>query len=452
MKTYGTCLIKSEHTDRRMPQAQPWIPGDLFEDAPEVGGFPTESTTRTLAFRFAPHVAIRFCRLFDGASANGDGEIILSATPSNLEDIDWFLSRYPVEVEAADDAAITSDPREWIHSAAVAHTEERAELQQVLEGNTAPREVAMALPPRDYQARVAEIAHRTGGMLDASQVGLGKQQPVDTPVLTPTGWRRIGDLCIGDTAIGSDGRSTRVLGVYPQGKQPSYRVAFSDGSSTEAGPDHLWTVEIRRSRGRIQQLVLTTDQLRTRPTIERRHESCGVRQLNLEKNDLYIPILSQPVQFKGSPLPVPAYTMGALIANGGLAHGQAALVCGLVDKRHIAAELRRDGADIRRWRVYGSAAHTNVCGILPALRALGIMTRSANKFIPERYQRASVADRIRLLHGLMDGDGSISKTRNRVTYHTISERLACGVRELVEGLGGIATVRPYDRADEGKPL
>src|SRR3982750_291073 len=47
----------------------------------------------------------------------------------------------------------------------------------------------------------------------------GRAQPVDTPVLTPDGWRPIGELHVGDLVVGSDGHPTPVLGVYPQGRK-----------------------------------------------------------------------------------------------------------------------------------------------------------------------------------------------------------------------------------------
>ncbi|MEI5100536.1 PhoH family protein [Streptomyces sp. PmtG] len=47
----------------------------------------------------------------------------------------------------------------------------------------------------------------------------GRSQPIFTNVLTPDGWRPIGDLQVGDLVIGSNGEPTPVLGVYPQGEK-----------------------------------------------------------------------------------------------------------------------------------------------------------------------------------------------------------------------------------------
>ena len=61
-------------------------------------------------------------------------------------------------------------------------------------------------------------------------------------MLTPTGFQTIGSLRVGDLVIGSDGRPTPVLGVYPQGRREVFRVQAQDGSSTLACAEHLWFV------------------------------------------------------------------------------------------------------------------------------------------------------------------------------------------------------------------
>ncbi len=72
--------------------------------------------------------------------------------------------------------------------------------------------------------------------------GSGKAQPDDEEVLTPTGRARMGDLEVGDRVIGSAGRPITVLGVFPQGVRPIWRVTLTDGSSVECDEEHLWAV------------------------------------------------------------------------------------------------------------------------------------------------------------------------------------------------------------------
>lgn len=72
--------------------------------------------------------------------------------------------------------------------------------------------------------------------------GAGKAQPLTEPVLTPQGWRTMGDLRVGDHVIGSDGKPTRVVGVYPQGIRPVFRVEMNDGTFARCDEEHLWNV------------------------------------------------------------------------------------------------------------------------------------------------------------------------------------------------------------------
>src|SRR5687767_12103259 len=68
----------------------------------------------------------------------------------------------------------------------------------------------------------------------------GRALALYSNLLTPTGWRKMGDVKVGDLVIGSDGKPTKVLGVYPQGKKKVYRVTMTDGASAVACAEHLW--------------------------------------------------------------------------------------------------------------------------------------------------------------------------------------------------------------------
>ena len=78
----------------------------------------------------------------------------------------------------------------------------------------------------------------------------GRAQPVDRHVLTPSGFRAIGTLRVGDLVIGSAGTPTPVLGVYPQGRRPVFRVEAQDGASTLCCGEHLWFVTTPDDRKR----------------------------------------------------------------------------------------------------------------------------------------------------------------------------------------------------------
>jgi hypothetical protein len=70
----------------------------------------------------------------------------------------------------------------------------------------------------------------------------GRAQPLTAKILTPSGYRLMSDIHVGGEVVAVDGSATEVLDVYPQGKMDIYRVTLSDGSSTRATDDHLWSV------------------------------------------------------------------------------------------------------------------------------------------------------------------------------------------------------------------
>lgn len=76
-----------------------------------------------------------------------------------------------------------------------------------------------------------------------SPMGIGKAQPLYSNVLTPDGFKKMGHIKIGDDVVGYDGKPHKVIGVYPQGIRPVYKITFSDGSSCECDINHLWTVK-----------------------------------------------------------------------------------------------------------------------------------------------------------------------------------------------------------------
>ena len=76
-------------------------------------------------------------------------------------------------------------------------------------------------------------------------------QPLTAKILTPSGWSTMSDMAVGSKVIGSDGRAAEVVAINDAGVHDVYRVGFSDGTSTECSPSHLWAVDrVWGKRGR----------------------------------------------------------------------------------------------------------------------------------------------------------------------------------------------------------
>lgn len=89
------------------------------------------------------------------------------------------------------------------------------------------------------------------------EVSSGKAQPYSSLVLTPSGFRKIGEIMPEDIVVTQYG-VTRVASVHPQGVRPVYRLFFADGTQVEADENHLWSVKNWETGDAV---LLTTSQL-----------------------------------------------------------------------------------------------------------------------------------------------------------------------------------------------
>lgn len=271
-----------------------------------------------------------------------------------------------------------------------------------------------------------------------------KAQPMSAKILTPSGWRFMGDIVVGDVVIAGDGSPATVTGVFPQGMKQVYSVEMASGASTECCAEHLWM---------------------TRMPHERRAGSEGsVRVLadimgNLRYQDGHathaIPLLSGPAQFDAVDLPIDPYLLGLLLGDGCFGEDWVSLTTA---DEFIANEVMsiasRDGFVVSQdksssitYRLTGDGSGSGYpfkrnSPIVHAARDLDLLgTRSHNKFIPTAYLFASTEARIALVRGLMDSDGTVDRRTGSATFCTCSSVLLDCFTAVVRSLGGRATCR-----------
>lgn len=116
----------------------------------------------------------------------------------------------------------------------------------------------------DRYDRMTAGLHRSELTIVAARPGMGKAQPLDEPVMTPTGWRPIGELVVGDRITRSDGTDGVVTGVFPQPEDLEvWRISFDDGApAVECNAEHLWAVRGIKERKRgAAPIVITTAEI-----------------------------------------------------------------------------------------------------------------------------------------------------------------------------------------------
>ena len=87
-----------------------------------------------------------------------------------------------------------------------------------------------------------QMSGNSHGFILADQPGLGKALALDTRIYTPTGYKLMGDIQVGDKVFNEMGEPVEVLASYEHENLEMYRVTFSDGASVVCCKDHLWEV------------------------------------------------------------------------------------------------------------------------------------------------------------------------------------------------------------------
>ena len=82
----------------------------------------------------------------------------------------------------------------------------------------------------------------TNAYLFCGPSGDGKALPLNADILSVNGYIKMKDVHVGDILIDGLGEECKVLGVYPQGVKPIYKITFSDNTTTLCSIDHLWKV------------------------------------------------------------------------------------------------------------------------------------------------------------------------------------------------------------------
>jgi hypothetical protein len=95
---------------------------------------------------------------------------------------------------------------------------------------------------REDQAHAVNMYLQNPQSLQSISTGAGKCQPLTCNVLTPTGFRPMGDIQVGDLVLTPTGESVAVLDVFEPGNKDVYALTFEDGRTTRACGDHIWKV------------------------------------------------------------------------------------------------------------------------------------------------------------------------------------------------------------------
>lgn len=331
------------------------------------------------------------------------------------------------------------------------------------------------LDPWQENVLQAAMGERSDGTWASRQVAVsaprqnGKALDVDTELLTANrGWVRMGEIALGDSVFHPSGRPVRVVAVSEiMYGRPCYEVVTVDGRRVVADGEHLWSVtdkrrEVTRTvdgerRRWFPDRVVTTAEMFTdgvsRYAGGSRESSTDGEEYTTNEYRFVLP-RQHAVDLPERDLPLDPYLFGAWLGDGNSDNGS----------------LTTSGEDLPHW-----VSVVELCGFVPTVApsntawrvgitstpGLGRRSRSFNgrlrelgvlgdKHIPEAYLIGSEKQRLALLQGLLDTDGSICGRSGQVEFCATNLRLAEGALFLARSLGWRAVLNENRAVLDGK--
>ena len=258
--------------------------------------------------------------------------------------------------------------------------------------------------------------------------GVGKALANDTPVLTRNGWKNHGDLVVGDEVIGMNGEFKKVIAVHPKCMLDRL-VTFSNGEQIQCHKRHEWRF-FDRAKGK--------EHLEETQEWEKRTLETGEPN---KRGHRYILQLPHHAYIRGEhkDLPLDPYTFGVWLGDG---TNKDPRISTPEKDLAIIDRIVNNGNPIR-WRTIHktTGVHYIGFGFRKNLQTMGMChsRKTTPKHIPDVYLTASIEQRLDLLAGLLDTDGTLSG--NKYQFSTTGEELKDGFIALVSTFGWRCSVR-----------
>lgn len=338
-------------------------------------------------------------------------------------------------------------------------------------------------------------------------MGVGKAQPLDRRVLTPTGYKLMGEIAVGDEICHPSGGTTTVEAIHPQGSIPVYEFVLSDGTSTQCCEDHLWALSKRLNEStttlstkdvalglknndpelptllplvepinfkyenypdyvtnqeladhfkcslseikQITELVVSRDDVLSGTTFSCR----DVEALLRNSTDPKIKAFSQDRDIDLSSLPykLDAYVLGFMLGSADFRRALPQLEINDFDcveplEQGLGSDYKLTKTGPNRYDIdYDQDKYSSITSLL---RYLNLNNSSVNnRSIPTCYKLGSVADRLAVAQGLIDSAGTLSRVGTADFVHE-SKSLRDGLSFILQSLGCVTRTEEWTTRGE----
>lgn len=361
---------------------------------------------------------------------------------------------------------------EFLEKSGIPLTELDISTKEIPKGVDVVYNVPEGFKLRDYQEKVIEsVKQPNRTSVIELPMGKGKQTLLTDYVRIPNGWKKMGDVNIGDVLNMPNGDRGKVKATYDFLNEPCMEVEFVDGRSIVVGEKHLWEVFTREGQF-IGHQNTRTGQYYTVDTktlfnaFEKYKDHKAFNNGSVFRIPLIDPTHSAD---KEVDLPVDPYILGVVLGDGVIGkqvtiHKPDLFIQTELDRllgeigyqtNTLAPYFRESTKKLscHRYSVVRKVGNdgNNFSDLFEKLGLRG--KKSWEKFIPDEYLTASFDQRLALLQGLMDTDGHIGDPEKQIgrngkrgngasiEFSTTSIRLAYQVLELVRSVGCIAKIK-----------
>lgn len=266
----------------------------------------------------------------------------------------------------------------------------------------------------DNRFNIAKLPRQSGKALD-----------LNTPIPTPTGWTTMGDLKIGDEVLSPDGGSVSVITkTEPMYDHNCYKIYFDNGEEIIADADHLW--KVNSSYWTTGEKILKTEEIfntyQKKLNNKRGHGVTG---------SYYIKMSDPIKKFSEEQLDIDPYLLGVWLGDGYSSDSR--VVAHKDDYEHYKTLI-----EIEHEREDGNCIRFKCKGLKEKLKSNNLLK---NKHIPQKYLKSSYNDRLELLRGLMDTDGSIKTNTRSFEFYQKNYNFIMQFVELLSSMGIKSRIR-----------
>ena len=261
--------------------------------------------------------------------------------------------------------------------------------------------------------------------------------------------KTVRDLKIGDVIYDESGNLTTVMHLNSIIIEDEYLIEFEDGEKISCNAEHLWKVRdlsFDKNNKYEDKWVLRNTEFLYDNFDKRR-----IPEKNRKDNRFFVP-LTKPVNYPNMiRLPIPAYLLGLWLGDG---YSSTPAICGAREDLHEIetylkssckttyykeVNVKDKNCDIlyvdREKELVESGMTKNNAKKASFLQKLRNLDLYKNKHIPEEYLVAPIEDRLALLQGLMDTDGTIDKRNGNCTFSQSDYDFCVQFQKLLSSLG-----------------